>query len=126
MNHYMTRITEMYKHFGLAMPQVPQDLTDEERLFRIRAMQEELNEFEDAQSKAEQLDALVDLLVFTLGTAYRMGMGTVFDAAFNRVMDANMAKQVAATAADSKREFKSDLVKPAGWKAPDLADLGGE
>ena len=126
MADYMTRIARMHQHFDLAVPQAPRYLSEEERQFRIRAMQEELDEFEDSQSLTDQLDALVDLLVFTLGTAYRQGMGNVFDEAFNRVMNANMAKQLAPTAADSKRGFKSDLVKPAGWTAPDLTDLVGE
>ena len=68
-----------------------------------------------------QLDALVDLNVFTLGTSERQAFP--HDQAFNIVMNANMAKELAADANESKRGFKADLVKPEGWQAPNLLPL---
>ena len=70
---------------------------------------------------AEQLDACVDLSVFAMGTAERQGFD--FNKAWSRVHAANMAKELATKASDSKRDFEIDLVKPEGWQAPDLTDL---
>lgn len=122
----MDRVTEMHDHFGLYTTLRPEPLSAEEKVFRLKCLREEVQEFEDAATLADQLDALVDLTVFTLGTADRLGMADVFETAFIRVMNANMQKEVARTAADSKRGFKTDLVKPVGWVAPDLTDLVGE
>lgn len=122
----MDQVTEMHDHFGLYTTLRPLPLSAEEKVFRIKCLREEVQEFEDAHTLADQLDALVDLTVFTLGTADRLGMADVFETAFARVMKANMQKEVARTAEDSKRGFKTDLVKPAGWTAPDLTDLVGE
>jgi predicted HAD superfamily Cof-like phosphohydrolase len=122
----MTRIIEMHKKFDLAADQAPKALPDDEKNFRIVAMQEELDEYADANTRADELDALVDLQVFLLGTVYRHGFADVFDEAFNRVMDANMQKMLAGEALHSKRGFARDLVKPAGWTAPNLSDLTGD
>lgn len=46
-----------------------------------------------------------------------------FPAAWDRVHAANMAKERAASAADSKHGSAQDIIKPAGWTAPDHRDL---
>ena len=91
-------------------------LTEEERLFRIRAMQEELNEFVEAHTLNDEIDALVDLVVFAIGTAERMGFE--WDPHWDEVMRANNEKEPCETAARSKRGFKLDLCKPEGWTPP--------
>jgi len=112
------RIKEMHQKFGIS--EVP--FSGGERLFRIACMQEELDEFNIAENRpAEELDALVDLLVFTLGTVDRMGWSDVLDEAFNRVMDANMAKQLGPN--NKRGGFMIDLQKPEGWTPPNLEDL---
>ena len=70
---------------------------------------------------AEQFDAMLDLSIFALGTTERQGFPT--NDGWKRVMSANMQKELAEKASDSKRSFKIDLVKPEGWQAPDLTDL---
>lgn len=53
--------------------------------------------------------------------------GLNFIEAWDRVHHANMMKQRAEKASDSKRGSTVDVIKPANWKAPDLTDLvGGE
>lgn len=123
---FMQAIIDMHNKFDLNADQVPHHLESDEKNFRVAAMMEEVQEYEDAKSMADMLDALVDLQVFLLGTVYRHGMADVFDTAFNRVMDANMQKQLAGESHKSKRGFARDLVKPAGWTAPDLRDLVNE
>jgi hypothetical protein len=95
--------------------------SDEEKKFRICAMQEELDKYKEATSKEDELDALVDLVVFALGTAERQGMLEVFTEAYQRVMVANCQKEIGQN--QKRGSFQLDLVKPKGWTAPDLSDL---
>lgn len=104
---------------------IPEDDSHESMLFRIAAMQEEIAEFTVATLKGDrhdQLDALIDLVVFTFGTAILMGIDAKnFEGAFNEVMKANLEKKLARIdAKDSKRGWSLDLVKPEGWKPADL------
>jgi predicted HAD superfamily Cof-like phosphohydrolase len=114
-------VAQMHQQFGLAYEGPPRHLDNSEFNFRLGCLREELDEFNEALLLADQFDALLDLMVFTIGTMLRMGLP--IDEGFRRVMAANCQKQLAATQADSKRGFALDLVKPAGWKAPDLTDL---
>ena len=61
------------------------------------------------------------MVVFALGTAERQGMLEVFEEAFNRVMKANMAKELGPN--KKRNSFALDLVKPKEWTAPVLTDL---
>ena len=92
MNYYLQKIEEMHKKFGISNKDV--GFTEEEKDFRITAIDEELTEYSEAENRVDELDALVDLLIFTLGTVERMGLSNVFDEAFNRVMKANMTKEI--------------------------------
>jgi predicted HAD superfamily Cof-like phosphohydrolase len=122
----MTRIIEMHKKFDLDAEQVPHHLDQDEKNFRITALYEEVGEFEDAVTLEDEFDALIDLMVFALGTVHRMGLADVFEEGFNRVMSANMEKYLAGDAHRSKRGFARDLCKPEGWIAPNLKDLVNE
>lgn len=117
-------VSQMAKQFGLDYDGPPRHLSDEELTFRMTCLQEELDELSEAELLADQFDALLDLMVFTIGTMLRMGLP--IDEGFRRVMAANCKKQLATTNAASKRGFALDLVKPAGWTAPDLTDLTGD
>tara|TARA_R110002012_G_scaffold215674_3_gene386702 strand:+ start:4594 stop:4986 length:393 start_codon:yes stop_codon:yes gene_type:complete len=112
-------IKEMHNKFGITSEKVK--FSDEEKKFRICAMQEELDEYKEANTKEDQLDALVDLVVFAFGTAERQGMLEVFEEAFKRVMKANCQKEIGQN--QKRGSFQLDLVKPKGWTAPDLSDL---
>lgn len=71
------------------------------------------------------LDSLVDLVYVTIGAAFLHRFK--FNEAWARVQAANMAKERATGADDSrsKRKHSLDIVKPDGWKPPDLSDLIG-
>lgn len=116
----INKIKEMHKKFGIDSDTLPA-FGIEEMDFRIAAMQEELNEYELAENKAEQLDALVDLCIFTLGTAERMGFSDVFTEAFDRVMQSNMTKTIGPN--KKRGSFVLDLIKPPGFKHANLDDL---
>jgi predicted HAD superfamily Cof-like phosphohydrolase len=62
-------IADFHVKFGLAYTGAPRDIPPEIKEFRVRFMHEEILEYEHAQSRAEQLDALVDLMYVLLGTA---------------------------------------------------------
>ena len=67
--------------------------------------------------RVEQLDALIDILVVTIGAIHSAG----FDAegAWKEVMKTNFAKIDKETGKVRKRE-DGKVLKPVGWVAPDL------
>lgn len=114
-------IDQFHRKFELPRPSKPQLLDAELAKFRIRFMQEELDEFIYAHQTgdlAEALDALVDLTYVVLGTAWLMNLP--FDKAWDAVHTANMKKVRATSHAQSKRQTLFDVVKPPGWTAPDI------
>jgi len=123
----MNDIKAFHEKFGLEnLDPEPKRLGTDEATFRIKFMQEELDEFAAAEREGnleDMADALVDLVYVALGTAYLMGIP--FDACWQEVQWANMRKVRAESAADSKRGSKFDVVKPEGWEAPDLRPLLG-
>jgi predicted HAD superfamily Cof-like phosphohydrolase len=78
----------------------------------------ELKEALAASDKLEQLDALIDILVVTIGAIHSAG----FDAegAWKEVMKTNFAKIDKETGKVRKRE-DGKVLKPVGWTAPELA-----
>ena len=81
--------------------------------------QELINAIE-ANDTVEQLDALIDILVVTMG-AIRAG-GFDGEGAWKEVMDTNFAKIDPETGKVRKRE-DGKVLKPEGWKAPELAQF---
>ena len=80
----------------------------------------ELVEAVIADDKVEQLDALVDILVVTMGAIRAAGWDG--EAAWKEVMDTNFAKIDATTGKVRKRE-DGKVLKPEGWKAPELSQF---
>ena len=81
---------------------------------------EELGELMSAimlNDRVEQIDALTDILVVTLG-AIRAG-GFDGEGAWKEVMDTNFAKIDPTTGKVTKRA-DGKVLKPEGWKAPQL------
>jgi predicted HAD superfamily Cof-like phosphohydrolase len=81
---------------------------------------EEYGELVDAvtaNDQVEQLDALVDILVVTMGAIRAAGWDS--EAAWNEVMNTNFAKINPTTGKVIKRE-DGKVLKPEGWKAPEL------
>lgn len=112
----MVLVRAMHEKFNLENTTGPTVLNEEEKEFRIRAMREELDEYEEATMLVDQYDALLDLIVFAVGTLERHGFPLL--AGFEVVMAANMAKEVGQNG-NKRGGFKRDLVKPAGWIAPE-------
>lgn len=83
----------------------------------------ELREAIEANDRVEQLDALIDILVVTMG-AIRAG-GFNGEGAWKEVMDTNFAKIDPETGKVRKRE-DGKVLKPEGWEPPQLAKFLGE
>ena len=86
-------------------------------------LHEEIGEFHDAwlvDDIGEMADAMVDLIYFACGIAYKQGIGhEAMSQLFNTVHEANMKK---AAGKKKGRGYDGDAVdaaKPVGWTAPD-------
>ena len=92
----------------------------------LSLIDEEVAELVEAvaeNDKVEQLDALVDILVVTMG-AIRAG-GFDGAGAWREVMATNFAKIDPETGKVRKRE-DGKVLKPEGWTAPELERFVGE
>ena len=78
----------------------------------------ELYEAITAHDKVETLDALIDILVVTVGAIHSMGADA--EGAWKEVMRTNFAKIDKETGKVRKRE-DGKVLKPLGWTAPELA-----
>ena len=83
-------------------------------------IEEEHNELKDAihnNDQVEQLDALIDILVVTIGAIHSAGFDA--ESAWKEVMSTNFAKIDKETGKVRKRE-DGKVLKPLGWVAPEL------
>ncbi|NQX63429.1 HAD family hydrolase [Paenibacillus qinlingensis] len=92
----------------------PQRLSAQRKAARLAWMQEELNEFEEAATLEDEVDAMIDELYFVLGTLVEMGVepGPIFDI----VQHANMSK-VWPDGKVHKNEM-GKTIKPPHWEDP--------
>jgi len=103
--------------FGSACDQEPSEANYKMYLSLIKEEFEELQEAVEANDRVEQLDALIDILVVTMG-AIRAG-GFDGEGAWKEVMDTNFAKIDPDTGKVRKRE-DGKVLKPEGWQPPQL------
>jgi len=78
---------------------------------------QELLEATLSEDPVEQLDALIDILVVTVGAIHSMGADA--EGAWKEVMRTNFAKIDRDTGKVRKRE-DGKVLKPVGWTPPDL------
>ena len=78
---------------------------------------EEVQELKDSTTPVDDLDALIDILVVTIGAIHSMGADA--EGAWREVMATNFAKIDRVTGRVRKRE-DGKVLKPIGWTAPDL------
>jgi predicted HAD superfamily Cof-like phosphohydrolase len=86
----------------------------------VKLIDEEHQELLEAtltEDRVEQLDALVDILVVTIGAIHSMGADA--EGAWKEVMATNFAKIDRETGKVRKRE-DGKVLKPQGWTAPNL------
>ena len=84
----------------------------------MNLIDEEYKELKDAPNDIETLDALIDILVVTIGAIHSAGWDA--EGAWKEVMSTNFAKIDKETGKVRKRE-DGKVLKPIGWKPPELA-----
>lgn len=77
----------------------------------------ELAEAREVGDKVESLDALIDILVVTIGAIHSLGADA--QGAWNEVVRSNMSKIDPVTGKVIKRD-DGKILKPANWSPPDL------
>lgn len=114
-------VAAFHERFGLTYNGKPRLLDSATIRFRLKFLEEELMEFRVSAISDDMpgmADALVDLVYVAMGTAYMMGLP--WQPLWNEVQRANMSKVRAGSADESKRGSSLDVVKPEGWKGPDI------
>ena len=84
----------------------------------MNLIDEEYKELKDADDDVETLDALIDILVVTIGAIHSAGWDA--EGAWKEVMSTNFAKIDRETGKVRKRE-DGKVLKPVGWVPPELA-----
>ncbi len=114
----------MHKKYGVDEWMKKEKNSDWSRLnkfmnFRIKMMQEELDETKAAfknKDQEEMVDGIIDMCVFAIGTLEVFGVDA--NKAWDEVLKANMSKEVGIKEGRPNPLGLPDLVKPEGWKGP--------
>jgi predicted HAD superfamily Cof-like phosphohydrolase len=110
------------KIFMSACDQTTDGTLDEQQYALYRNLiAEEVGELNDAienNDRIEQLDALIDILVVTIGAMHSMGADP--EGAWKEVLKTNLAKIDTKTGKVIKRK-DGKVLKPKNWQAPNLA-----
>lgn len=116
--NWVKDIATMHHHYGVntAIDAMPVENIKSLLQFRIKFLEEELNELKAAKSAEDVVDALVDLCVVAIGTLDVMKVDAY--KAWNVVHRANMKKQVGIKESRPNPLGLPDLIKPKGWRAP--------
>ena len=108
------------ERFGSACDQQP---SVENYAMYLDLITEEYNELKEAiveNDRVEQLDALIDILVVTMGAIRAAGWDG--EGAWREVMNTNFAKIDPDTGKVRKRE-DGKVLKPLGWTPPELSQF---
>jgi predicted HAD superfamily Cof-like phosphohydrolase len=87
----------------------------------LKLIKEEVDELQtavDQNDRVEQLDALIDIMVVTVGAVQSLGVDG--EGAWKEVMSTNFAKIDSLTGRVRKRE-DGKVLKPVGWRPPELS-----
>ena len=119
----MTNPFRDQEKFMKACDQSTGDRNPQQYLMYASLIDEEKKEFDQAlleNDRVEQLDALIDILVVTIGAIHSMGADA--EGAWKEVMNTNFAKIDKETGKVRKRE-DGKVLKPLGWTPPELAQF---
>jgi predicted HAD superfamily Cof-like phosphohydrolase len=116
----MTNPFRDQEKFMRACDQTTEELNQGQFDMYVGLIQEELDELKQAigdQDPVETLDALLDIMVVTVGAIHSMGADG--EGGWKEVMRTNFAKIDKETGKVRKRE-DGKVLKPLGWTPPDL------
>jgi predicted HAD superfamily Cof-like phosphohydrolase len=108
------------ENFMRACDQVTGRFDQQQFAMYVGLIEEEFKELTEAVNNHDQLetlDALIDILVVTIGAVHSMGADG--EGAWREVMSTNFAKIDKETGKVRKRE-DGKVLKPIGWQAPNL------
>ena len=117
----MTNPFRDQEKFMRACDQTVDKFDERQYAMYIKLIDEEHQELLEAtlsNDQVEQLDALIDILVVTIGAIHSMGADA--EGAWKEVMKTNFAKIDSETGKVRKRE-DGKVLKPVGWMPPELA-----
>ena len=89
----------------------------------MELIREEFQELQDADTHEQVFDALLDLIVVCIGAGHSAGYP--MEAGWDAVVVSNLRKIDPTTGQVLRRE-DGKIVKPEGWRPPNLARLLGE
>jgi predicted HAD superfamily Cof-like phosphohydrolase len=116
----MTNLFRDQEKFMRACDQTVGEHNKEQFELYVKLIEEEFKELKEAiasNDRVEQLDALEDILVVTVGAIHSMGADG--EGGWKEVMGTNFAKIDKLTGKVRKRE-DGKVLKPLGWVAPNL------
>jgi len=113
----MTNPFRDQEKFMIACEQSTTDENQAQYKMYLDLIDEEVQELKDSTTPHDDLDALVDILVVTIGAIYSMGADP--EGAWREVMATNLAKIDRVTGKVRRRD-DGKVLKPDGWTAPDL------
>lgn len=118
-------ISEMHNKYGVnpVISTFDKDKLSAFLEFRVKFLEEELNEIKNALTADDVVDGCIDLCVVAIGTLNAFNIDT--HEAWNRVHAANMDKTVGIKASRPNPLGLPDLIKPPGWTAPSHVDNTG-
>ena len=103
--------------FMQACGQTVNQWNESQYLLYRELIREEVADLAQAETHKDALDALIDILVVTIGAIHSAGYNG--EAAWHEVMRTNFAKVDPETGRVRKRE-DGKVLKPEGWTPPDL------
>lgn len=116
----MTNPFRDQEKFMRACDQSVEGFNQEQFKLYLSLIEEEFKELQVAVNNSDQvetLDALIDILVVTIGSIHSMGSDA--EGAWKEVMSTNFAKIDKDTGKVRKRE-DGKVLKPTGWEPPNL------
>lgn len=116
----MTNVFRDQEKFMRACDQTVDELNQDQYKLYLALMEEEWKELKAAllmENRVEQLDALLDFVVVTVGAIHSAGFDG--EGGWKEVMTTNFAKVDSETGKVRKRE-DGKVLKPSGWTPPSL------
>jgi predicted HAD superfamily Cof-like phosphohydrolase len=128
----MSNVFRDQAKFMKACEQTVGESNEDQFKLYLKLIKEEYNELLEAQGlnqnldrigylpvdKVETLDALIDIMVVTVGALQSLGVDA--EGAWKEVMSTNFAKIDSLTGRVRKRE-DGKVLKPVGWRPPELS-----